>query len=188
MGKIETEHNVNDHWGTPEDVYGPMVEHFGEPGLDPFWNPTSEVPAKRMWTDWKPNDGFWFSPDGQVTYEWRPAHCDIEHSVNSFDHTWDGHGLVFVNGPFSKAQKYLKKCGEEGDEVIFLFKTNMNAKYIHKFVKPCDAVAFFDHRLTYVGAKWQATFHTGLGYWGTRPELFDKAYQDQAWVVLRGEQ
>lgn len=184
MGKIETTLNVNDHWGTPREVWEPMVEYLGTPGLDPFWNPTSEVPAKRKWSDWKVVDKQWVSPDGSVTLPYDKAtQGGITWGIDSFASSWDGFGLVFVNGPFSKAAHYLKKCSEEGDEVVFLFKANMNARYVHNFVRPADTVVFFDHRLKYVGAKWQATFHTGLGYWGGRPEQFAVAYQDRAWVV-----
>jgi hypothetical protein len=189
VGKTESKHNVNDHWGTPEDVWGPMVEHFGTPGLDPFWNPNSKVPHRKAFTDWTHLDDprgpctFWTSPDGTQEVPWDMRHALVDGGEDGFVQSWDDRGLVYVNGPFSRAAEYLDKCSQEGDEVIFLFKANMNAKYVHKYVRPCDAVAFFDHRLKYQGAQHQATFHTALGYWGHRPGLFQKAYDHTAWVV-----
>lgn len=186
MGKIETEMGVNDHWGTPRTVWEPLVKCFGTPGLDPFWNPYSEVPAKVRWTNWnRCARGGWLCPAGAIHTDVVEGSDDsgVEAGVDSFSRCWDGYGLVYVNGPFSAAALYLGRCAEEGDEVVFLFKANMNARYVHKFVRPADRLAFFEKRLTYVGAKYSATFHTGLGYWGTRPELFREAYADRAWVV-----
>ncbi len=168
MGKGEHEHNVNDHWCTPPEVWEPLVNHFGHIGLDPFSNPNSQIPAKNKWSCWAaPRTG----RKGTV---W---------GIDSFEHCWDGWGLVYVNGPFSKASKWLEKCAFEGDEVVFLFKANMNARYVHRWVRPyANAIAFFNRRLTFLGAAYQAAFHVALGYRGPRPGLFEKAFEDRAWI------
>ena len=168
MGKGEHLHGVNDHWCTPPEVWEPLVTHFGSIGLDPFSNPNSQVPAKNKWSCWK-------APrTGRKGTAW---------GMDAFEHCWDGWGLVYLNGPFSEAKRWLAKGALEGDEVVCLMKCNMNARYVHQWVRPyIDSIAFWNRRLTFLGAPWTATFHVALTYRGPRRDLFEKAYADRAWV------
>jgi hypothetical protein len=168
MGKAEHEHNFNDHWCTPESI-----------GLDPFWNPATKVPATHRFTNWTRNN---------LRYT-DPAWSNVTFDVDSFTASWDGYGLVYVNGPFSRAGEYLKRCATQGDEVIFLCKANMNAAYVHEYALVADRLAFPSRRLKFDPHPFvdrnddQATFHVMLGYWGTRTHLFEQTFGDTCWVV-----
>lgn len=165
MGQNEQAFEEQDHYGTPAEVLDPIVAAFGGIGLDPFWNPQSLVKAKTRWTDWT-----WGS---SLPSE---AFSDVEWGVDSFERSWDGFGLVFLNGPFSEMARWLEKGAKEGDEVIILMKANMNATYLHQWFRPCDRIHIPDHRYKFIGAEHQAPFHCMLGYWGSRPHLFEKAF------------
>lgn len=168
MGLNENDFDVNDHYGTPERVWGPIIEYFGEIGLDPFWNPYSKVPSKCKWTNWG------------MPASWRSQFN--QDNSDSFLRPWNGYGLVYVNGPFSRTAEYLRKCAKDGDEVIFLVKANVNARYWHKYVRPADLLLDFNGRLMFDRVDLppeQAPFHCQLGYWGTRVDLFAKAFEKQ---------
>lgn len=171
MGKKETELSELDHYCTPEDIWQPIVDVFGSIDLDPLSNPNSTVPAKVAWTNWTgPVNAP--RPEGMVQRDGMVAN-------------WDGYGLVFVNGPFSTATEYLKKCATEGDEVIFLCRANMNAKYIHDWVKPASGVLFPSSRVTFQDQTFTAPFHILLGYWGTRIDAWrELAKRLEAWCVV----
>jgi len=173
MGKSEHQHNLNDHWCTPAEVYDPIVEHWGGIGLDPFSNPDSQIPADNKWSELsRPKKGYRGTAWG----------------IDSFEHAWSGWGLVFLNGPFSQAEAWLKKGLEEADELIFLCKANMNARYLHRWVRPLvDTLAFWDHRMQFLGAPWTASFHVMLGYRGPNPDRFENAFADRAWVMHQGK-
>lgn len=168
MGRVETTLSTCDHYGTPSNIWAPIVSVFGEIGLDPFTNPKSKVPAKVRWTDWGPASRL---PKGLLKRD-------------GFVTPWGGYGLVYVNGPFSVAGQYLARCATQGDEVIFLCRSNMNATYIHKYVAPARRVLFPDKRLKFEGETDSAPFHCLLGYHGERPLLFEEvAERIGGWCV-----
>lgn len=168
MGRLENDVSTLDHYTTPERVWGPIVQHMGPIGLDPFSNPHSKVPARVKFTNWGPKH---LLPDGMF-------------QADGFIEPWGGYGLTFVNGPFSLAGEVLRCCAQKGDEVIFLTRSNMNARYVHKWALPSDRIFFFDRRLTFEGETDQAPFHCMLGYWGTRPEIFELVCKHiGGWVV-----
>jgi hypothetical protein len=171
MGQNETNFNRHDHYCTPIEVWGPIVDVLGGFGLDPFTNPNSIIPATHRWTDWG------------------PSHCLPEgfSQKNGFVECWDGYGLVWCNGPFSVAAKYLAKCASEGDEVVYLCRGNVNARYFHKFVRPSDGLFMPEQRITFVGEADTAPFHCVLGYWGSRYELFARACNRIGGWVIPGD-
>src|SRR5574338_786531 len=159
MGRNENELSTLDHYSAPERIWGPIVEVLGVIGLDPFTNPLSRVPARVRWTDW-------LGPASKLP----PGMLQRD----GFLEPWDGYGLCYCNGPFSRAGDFLRRCATQGDEVIFLCRSVMNATYFHKWAAPADRLFFPDKRITFDGQTDQAPFHCVLGYWGTRPELFER--------------
>ena len=150
-----TETKSND-WGTPDEVLQPLQEHFEGIGLDPCANPNALLEARRNIT--LPEDGLLAD--------------------------WSGHGLVYINPPFSKIKPWVEKAASEGDEVILLLPARTGSVWWQTYVAPADVILFWRGRLTFYGAKDIAPFHCALVYWGVRPELFLKAFPGH-WYVRR---
>lgn len=165
MGWHENQYAApNDQWCTPPEVLEPIYEHFGEIGLDPCSDtrePHTVWAKQHYWRRW--NRG----------------------GDNGLSESWDNHGLVYVNPPFSNVAPWAEKAAKEGDEVILLVPCRTGAVWWQTWVAPADVILFWKGRLTFVGAKNTAPFHCALVYWGTRPELLLKAFPGH-WYVRNG--
>jgi len=163
MGWNENQYNASsDTWGTPPAVLEPIYEHFGEIGLDPCAAGLEPEPVK-----------------AELYYGPRHARRD------GLIYPWDSHELVYVNPPFSYVAPWVEKAAKEGDEVILLVPCRTGSVWWQTWVAPADVILFWNGRLTFVGAKHTAPFHCALIYWGTRPELFLKAFPGH-WYVRNG--
>lgn len=171
MGVNEQDLSTLDHYSTPARVWQPIVDIMGPIGLDPFSNPVSLLPATVKWTDWGPAQNL---PRGMF-------------QKDGFVEPWGGYGLVFCNGPFSNVAGFLCKCATDGDETIFLCRSNMNARYLHRYAIGADRILFFDKRLTFQGQVTQAPFHCLLGYWGVRTALFEQVAEAIGGWCVKGK-
>ncbi len=177
--KHEQDHeNASDEWCTQAEVLDPIYEHFGGIGLDPFANPNSLVVAEK----------FVMLPE--VADRIEPQHRAFNiHIGDGLEYPWDGHGLVFANGPFSKLRSdrdymsWAQKGAQEGDEAILLVPARTGSDWWQRFIAPADVILFWRGRMHFDGAPHSATFHTALVYWGERPELMGKAYAPRHWRV-----
>ena len=177
MGKNENEHAGNDNWGTPAAVLEPIYEHLGPIGLDPFGHPESPVTADRYFMLNKYLGDSWFV--GQTHY----GKLGIGDEDELLAKNWDGHGLVFANGPFSDVAPWAYKGATQGDEVILLVPVRTGSNWWQRHIAPADVVLFWKGRLKFVGAKDQAPFHCALIYWGERREKFLEAFPGHWYVT-----
>jgi phage N-6-adenine-methyltransferase len=153
MGLPESAFKKNDGYCTPAEVYAPLVACLGPIGLDPCASAHSSVPATRK--VFLPEDGLAI--------------------------TWNDHGLVYVNPPFSKIRPWVEKASHDGDEVVLLLPARTGAVWFQDFVEPCDEILFWGGRVWFEGAPAQAPFHCVLAYWGTRVEEFQAAFYECGW-------
>ena len=162
MGKTENAMGTNDAWCTPPEIYEPIIEGMGPIGLDPFGNPHQEVPAATV-----------FLLDDYGTADAIDRIVWVTGAAWQ-DYSWDGHGLVFANGPFSVLEKVLAKGAEQGDEVINLCPIRSGNRYWNEHVwRVIDGIIFLP-RVTFVGADSTAPMHMCLTYRGDRVEEFAK--------------
>jgi hypothetical protein len=186
MGKLENERTPNDEVCTPIEIMGPIYEHFGPVGLDPFGHPRSAVKAQHYFMLPK------YAGEQKVWHDALPERVTFD---DAMEQDWDGHGLVFANGPFSKlrtdrpflswAEKAAKLGG--GDETILLVPCRTGSEWWQRFIVPADVILFWRGRIKFDGEKDSAAFHAALVYWGTRPELMDKAFPRHWRIQHRGD-
>jgi hypothetical protein len=167
MGKAENKMGTNDEWCTPPEVYEPIIECLGPIGLDPFGSPDQAVPAKTILL----LDDYKHEVNSEHEY-WE--HFCIVTRDNWEDNSWDYHGLVFANGPFSVLEKVLSKGAAQGDEVINLCPIRSGNRYwFHHVWQIVDGLIFLP-RVTFLGADSTAPMHLVLTYRGDRVEEFAK--------------
>ena len=146
-------------WNTPDEVLR-VIRQFDTIGLDPCSNAGSIVGAKT---------------------EWR-----LERDGDSLTRSWLGHGLVFVNPPYSRwLKRWMAKCAMSGAEVISLTPARVDTTAWHSFAATADAVCFWRGRVTFCGADAPAPFPIALCYWGSRVERFSEIFGPAGLVFLK---
>ena len=176
--------NASDDWCTQAEVLDPIYEHFGPIGLDPFGHPDSKVVAEKIVMLPKYEACRFDAVQRGDTAVARRIRID-----DGLEYNWDGHGLVYANGPFSQLRtdrdymSWAEKGAKEGDEVILLVPVRTGSDWWQRFIAPADVILFWRGRMHFDGAPHSATFHTALVYWGDRPELMGKAYGPRHWRV-----
>jgi phage N-6-adenine-methyltransferase len=109
---------------------------------------------------------------------------------------WLGHGLVFVNPPYSSATRWIAKCADEmshappnpdEDQIIALVPARVDTRWWHASAVTACAVCFWKGRIKFLrpdGEKAQsATFPSAVLYWGLSPVRFKFHFQSFGWVV-----
>lgn len=149
-------------WNTPDDVLR-AIRRFDAIGLDPCSNSGSIVGART---------------------EWR-----LERDGDSLTRDWTGHGLVFVNPPYSRwLKRWMAKCSMSGAEVISLTPARTDTTAFQSFAFTAEAICFWAGRMTFLGATAPAPFPSALCYWPpeggeSRVERFREIFGDFGLVV-----
>jgi len=152
---------TRDDWNTPEWILA-AIRRFagGRIGLDPCSNVDSTVDAETSWT----------KEDDALVLD------------------WNGHGLAFVNPPYSRelyplfAAKILEQGGE-GVEIVALVPTNCETEAWQDAFWLADAVCFLNRRVRYLKRgeiQGSPAGGSALVYFGPRVEEFAKLFQDEA--------
>jgi hypothetical protein len=157
-------------WCTPEALLV-RIRQFAPIGLDPCSNECSIVGATTEWTL----------------------------RENGLARPWAGHGLVFVNPPYSRetVTAWVAKCASEGagTDIIGLLPARTDTRWWQRYCAPRKALAggpgsaavcFLRGRLRFLGAPQSATFPSALVYWGQqRVEDFIRVVEPigQLWVA-----
>ncbi len=158
--------SVRQTFNTPADVLA-HIRRFDAIGLDPCSNERSIVAAAT---------------------EWR-----LERDGDSLVRDWRGHGLTFVNPPYSRwLKKWMAKCSMAGAEIISLTPARTDTKAWHSFASTAEAVCFWKGRMKFLGAVHLAPFPSALCYWPgdgpSRVERFAEIFSSVGIVMLRGRQ
>ena len=135
-----------------------LVNHYGFDaiGLDPCSNDRSIVRAAT---------------------EWR-----LERDGDSLTRDWRGHGLTFVNPPYSRwLKRWMAKCSMSGAEIISLTPARTDTKAWHSFASTAEAVCFWRGRMWFLDATAPAPFPSALCYWPpadgpSRVERFEEIF------------
>jgi hypothetical protein len=171
-----------DHLLTPPEI-ADAFDVFGGVGLDPCSNPYSLVPARTRIFDARES---WTWPDAMVQTGLIVG--------DGLAFNWNGHGLVFVNHPYSNSKVWLAKAASEGDEVIVLTMSMTADRWWHDsiFAIATDLL-FWKGRLKYYEhddklgnhgirpCKHGARFSSALIYYGPRPKLFREVFDGCGW-------
>lgn len=183
MGRSEHTFGKNDTHCTPPAVFEPVLEalRIGTFGLDPFGNPASIVPAKNViflpayWST------LWAAPDAETS----ETDTTTYYQGDAYDFDWSGLGAVFCNGPTSRCGPWAKKAhGDEGgDENVSLWPVRTGAVWWQTYVAPSDVILFWAGRVTFVGAAYQAPWHSAVAYTGPRGDLFAEGMKKYGWVI-----
>lgn len=107
--------------------------------------------------------------------------------VDGTTEDWSGHGLVYVNPPYSDLLQWAKLCcywGTQGlvdTEIISLTPARTDTKAFQEFMSTADTMCFIKGRLKFKdpsGAKtlYPAPFPTLACYWGENEDLFCDAF------------
>jgi hypothetical protein len=164
-----------DHLLTPPEI-ADAFDVFGGVGLDPCSNPYSLVPARTRV----------FHEDAA----WPAVALPGVIFGDGLTIDWNGHGLVFVNHPYSASPPWLAKAAREGDEVIVLTMSMTADKWWHDYIfSVATDLLFWKGRLRYYKAingvvrptKNTARFSSALVYYGDRPELFREVFDGCGW-------
>lgn len=156
MGKKENEFSPDDTVGTPEYIVEAIVRVLGPIGLDPCSHPLSIVSSK--------------------TAVLLPAYAPTRpvNAVNVFygdglATDWSGHGLVYVNPPYSDLAPWFDRAARCGDEVLMLVPARTGNVFWPKAAGRADLEVRLG-RVTHRGEKTHAPFHQWLLYYGARVE------------------
>ena len=147
--------SVRQTFNTPEDVLR-VIRRFDAIGLDPCSNDRSIVRAAT---------------------EWR-----LERDGDSLTRDWRGHGLTFVNPPYSRwLKRWMAKCSMSGAEIISLTPARTDTKAWHSFASTAEAVCFWKGRMWFLDATAPAPFPSALCYWPpadgpSRVERFEEIF------------
>lgn len=148
-------------WNTPLEVLE-LVRAFDAIGLDPCSNAGSIVGA---------------------AVEWR-----MERDGDSLLRDWRGHGLVYVNPPYSRfLRAWTAKCAQSGAEVIACVPARTDARWWHQSAVTADAICYWRGRLRFLGAPSSAPFPSALLYFGPRVERFRDVFAAVGVTAKRGE-
>lgn len=163
MGLPESAFGVNDEHLTPLEVFEPILRHFGPIALDPCSHPDSIVPAH--------------------TRILLPRYGQLSGftSYDGLEFSWDGWGRVFLNPPYGRTEggleRWTRKASQEGDEVFSLLPVRTSGRAWQRWVFPCDAICWWEGRITHVGSSDPAPFHQAVTYWGPDPARFERAFE-----------
>jgi len=173
MGKSEHTFTLNDAVGTPEDILAP-IRAFAPIGLDPCSHPKSIVGAK--------------------VSVLLPAYGIGNHELgddriiegDGLAMHWGGHGLVYVNPPYSRLHRdpWIKKAREEADEAILLLPARTAGAWWQEEVRRCQSVTFLNRRVKHTDAEHGAPFHQALVYCGPRVSAWMPHAERLGWTVL----
>lgn len=155
VGKKENELTINDTWGTPKYLLEAIVSTLGPIGLDPCSHPDAIVPCKQA-----------------VMLPEYPRASPCAERTRRGDgllFPWDGHGLVYVNPPYSKLGEWCEKATREGDEVVLLVPVRTGNVFWTKSAAFADVEVRLP-RVTFHRSETHAPFHSWLLYYGARVE------------------
>jgi hypothetical protein len=148
-----------DDWPTSEQVLD-LVRGLGPIGLDPCDGPGSVTRA-------------------------RTSFC---RETDGLGQDWGGHGLVFVNFPYSQAREWAAKIAEEarrGAEIVALCPVRTDARWWQDHARAMDVLFFWRGRLRFGGAPSSAPFPSALWYAGPRIDRFVEIFAPHGHVMLR---
>jgi hypothetical protein len=153
-------------WLTPPEVFE-ALSPLGPVGLDPCGAEGSYVNAAREFRLSRGEDG--------LVLPW----------------THPGPGYVFVNPPYSRVEtpRWTQRCAEQaalGVEVVALLPVRTSAAWWQRHAPAAAACCFWDGRMHFSGAKWQAPFASALLYWGPRWGTFRDALDGRYGYVTLG--
>ena len=167
MGKIESALTENDEWGTPSYLLDQIVRVLGPIGLDPCSHPDAAVPCTTAIL--LPG----YAPRTTNPYATRTVYAD------GLEIVWRGHGLVYLNPPYSEPhlKLFLEKCVTDGDEAVALVPVRTGNVYWPKAAGKADVEVRLP-RVTFRGKPLppgkkhpHAPFHSMLLYFGDRVEV-----------------
>lgn len=160
--------SASDNWRSPKNLMD-RVHRLGDVGLDPCGAPRSHVRA---------------------ALEWRGP----EVGEDGLLRRWTGHGLVYVNPPYSQIGAWTLKMAEEaaaGAEIVALLPSRTDPAWMHDHVFPtARVVCLWRGRLRFLpgdGKKaTSAPFPSMIVYWGVRDEAFCEAFST-AGLLIRSQ-
>ena len=105
---------------------------------------------------------------------------------------WRGRGLVFVNPPFSKVDRWIDKSLSEYFsatprdklEIVLLLAARTDTAWFQRLLKHARAIVFIRGRIRFRGARWSAPFPSVLVYLGYRPSSFARAVRRLGLVAI----
>jgi hypothetical protein len=167
MGKAEnivrTDGKTRNEVMTPSAILEPVMRLLGPIGLDPCSNPNSIV----------------VSNTAVMLPEYAPAVAQFAQRTvyaDGLQIVWRGHGLVFVNPPYSDPlmEYFLAKAIREflgtGEEIVFLVPHRTANRYWPKTAGLFDLKIELYDRVQHHGEKHRSPFHQVLLYAGPRLE------------------
>lgn len=165
MGKAEHILGVDDTHCTPRYLLDPIEEKLGPIGLDPCSHPRSVVNSELAVM--LPLYQIGVRPD--VMLETYAKGARMIEFGDGFAKVWNGHGLVFVNSPYSELDRWLWKAAHDGDEVLMLAPVRTgNVGWAPAFTADIECRL---GRVTHHGLKTHAAFHQAFLYWGPARRL-----------------
>lgn len=184
MGKSERHFGNNDHWTTSPVIWSPIVEHFGGIALDPCSSLLSGVPARvRVLHD----------PSHSCRVLETEAHKLLYADGLKLNWlvwlSWAGPGALYDNCPYSNIGPWAAKHAELGAvrDSFLLIPARTGAGYYDEFIWPSVTSTLFISRngagsrifeiRAGVPPRDAPPWHSCLHYWGTKPELFRRAFQ-----------
>lgn len=141
-------------WETPDEVLTLVraVSPTGQIGLDPATSPANPCQAGVFFTE--KDDGL--------------------------SKGWAGHGLVFVNPPYSDIKRWAPYIAHQGVgqnvEIIALLPARPDTRWWQKNVTTADAICFWSGRLKFKGAPASAPFPSAVVYWGPNVKTFRRVF------------
>jgi hypothetical protein len=162
--------NPKDERYTPESILD-IIREFDVIGFDPCTTRDNRCNAlSHAWFD--PAD-----PDSHgLTCKWSP-----------------GHGLIWVNHPYSAGQPYRWACkmyvaGGNGCEIISLGAADTSTRANKLLLLSANAVAFWDKRIAFLkpDGKYElgAKFANASFYFGERQGRFKRVFSPHATVLV----
>jgi len=148
----------NDNWLTPEDLLQ-RARRFAPIGLDPASTPDNPTGARD-----------WFTPE-----------------VDGLSQSWRGHGVVYLNPPYSTAREWTQKSVAEAMravEVLMLTPARPGARWYRSLQQHARATIELQRRLQFVGAPSAAPFPSALSYLGERLHRFVETFGDLGRVIV----
>ena len=148
----------SDNWRTPEDFLQ-RVRGFAPIGLDPASTPDNPTGARD-----------WFTPE-----------------VDGLSRSWLGHGVVYLNPPYSTAKDWTQKAFAEasrGAEILLLTPARPGTRWYRSLQQHARATIEIKGRLRFVGAPSSAPFPSALSYLGERLDRFVDTFGDRGRVIV----
>jgi site-specific DNA-methyltransferase (adenine-specific) len=160
-------------WQTPDRILD-LVNSYRPIRLDPCTAIDNPVGA----------DDFFIEADDGLSQDWEMCRG----------------GLVYVNPPYGKEQKFwIEKCVNEYVKRPFLYEKEMGTEILllvpartdtvhwhHGIIAHADSICYIKGRLKFRGAVSGAPFPSALVYFGDRREQFKSHFEDLGHVELLG--